>query len=261
MPKKVVADGCNDPSTGFQTTVARDATRRRHPSRLISRRVRGTSSSEGPPGNAHHVPSRTRRTRGRVPHPLGARITVGSGAGSSRRPVAISDSRFGGPGRPRAQSGSRRDSEGWRSRTATPAAPSSDRREMPALLRPQGRGSRPRSAVVPNRAAALRSCTQAWRTSTSRPRRGDLPPGRCRSRASGGRRYARNRARRYPARTLRTPARPRSNPTPTRKLADVGVLDAADASDAGAAGRAGGRVARAICRAIALTANAGVGAG
>ena len=130
---------------------------------------------------------------------------------------------------------------------------------MPALLRPQGRGSRPRSAVVPNRAAALRSCTQAWRTSTSRPRRGDFPPGRCRSRASGGRRYARNRARRYSARTLRTPARPRSNPTPTRKPADVGVLDAADASDAGAAGRAGGRVARAICRAIALTANAGVG--
>ena len=260
MPKKVVADGCNDPSTGFQTTVARDATRRRHPSRLISRRVRGTSSSEGPPGNAHHVPSRTRAREPGTPPPR-REDHGGVWWGSSRRPVAISDSRFGGPGRPRAQSGSRRDSEGWRSRTATPAAPSSDRREMPALLRPQGRGSRPRSAVVPNRAAALRSCTQAWRTSTSRPRRGDLPPGRCRSRASGGRRYARNRARRYPARTLRTPARPRSNPTPTRKLADVGVLDAADASDAGAAGRAGGRVARAICRAIALTANAGVGAG
>ncbi len=81
MPKKVVADGCNDPSTGFQTTVARDATRRRHPSRLISRRVRGTSSSEGPPGNAHHVPSRTRAHASRVPHPLGARITVGSGGG------------------------------------------------------------------------------------------------------------------------------------------------------------------------------------
>ena len=58
------------------------------------------------------------------------------------------------------------------------AAPSSRRRGMLALPPPQERGSRPRSAGAPHRASARLSCTQAWRRSTSRLLRGDLPPTR-----------------------------------------------------------------------------------